>query len=64
MKYLLVVFGDFSKKIKLVKTIAESISIISDEESVKYSYGDNVAVMNFNSHDDQEEVAIYINSLS
>ena len=60
MKYLLVVFGDFSKKTKLVKTIAESVSIISDEESVKYSYGDNVAVMNFNSYDDQEEVAIYI----
>ena len=63
MKYLLVVFGDFSKKTKLVKTIAESVSIISDEESVKYSYGDNVAVMNFNSLDDQEEVAIYIDEL-
>ena len=63
MKYLLVVFGNFSKKTKLVKTIAESISIISDEESVKYSYGDNVAVMNFHSFDDQEEVAIYVDEL-
>ena len=63
MKYLLVVFGNFSKKTKLVKTIAESISIIADEESVKYSYGDNVAVMNFHSFDDQEEVAIYVDEL-
>jgi hypothetical protein len=63
MKYLLIVFGNFQKKTKLVKTIAESISIITDEESVKYSYGDNVAIMNFNSLDDQEEVAIYVNEL-
>jgi hypothetical protein len=63
MKYLLVVFGNFRKKTNLVKTIAESISIVTDEESVKYSYGDNVAIMNFNSLDDQEEVAIYVDEL-
>ena len=38
MKYLLVVFENLGKKTKLVKTIAESISIIADKESVKYSY--------------------------
>ena len=38
MKYLLVVFENLKKKTKLVKTIAESISIIADDESVKYSY--------------------------
>lgn len=63
MKYLLVVFENLGKKTKLVKTIAESISIIADKESVKYSYGDNVAIMNFHSSDDQEEVAIYLDEL-
>ena len=63
MKYLLVVFENLKKKTKLVKTIAESISIIADEESVKYSYGDNVAIINFHSMDDQEDVAIYVDEL-
>jgi hypothetical protein len=63
MKYLLVVFENLKKKTKLVKTIAESISIIADEESVKYSYGDNVAIINFHSMDDQEEVSIYVDEL-
>ena len=63
MKYLLVVFENLKKKTKLVKTIAESISIIADEESVKYSYGDNVAIINFHSMDDQEDVSIYVDEL-
>ena len=63
MKYLLIAFGNYRKNTKLVKTIAESISIIADEESVKYSYGDNVAIMNFHSLDDQEEVSIYVDEL-
>jgi hypothetical protein len=63
MKYLLVVFENLGKKTKLVKTIAESISIIADKESVKYSYGDNVAIMNFHSSDDQEDVSIYVDEL-
>ena len=63
MKYLLVVFENLRKKTKLVKTIAESISIIADEESVKYSYGDNVAIINFHSMDDQEDVSIYVDEL-
>ena len=63
MKYLLVVFENLGKKTKLVKTIAESISIIADEESVKYSYGDNVAIINFHSIDDQEDVSIYVDEL-
>lgn len=63
MKYLLIAFGNYRKNTKLAKTIAESISIIADEESVKYSYGDNVAIMNFHSLDDQEEVSIYVDEL-
>jgi hypothetical protein len=63
MKYLLVVFENLKKKTKLVKTIAESISIIADDESVKYSYGDNVAIINFHSMDDQEDVSIYVDEL-
>ena len=63
MKYLLVVFENLGKKTKLVKTIAESISIIADKESVKYSYGDNVAIINFHSMDDQEDVSIYVDEL-
>ena len=63
MKYLLVVFGNFQKKTKLIKTLSESIAIISEEKSVRYSYGDNVAVINFYSTSDQEDVAIYVDEL-
>jgi hypothetical protein len=63
MKYIIVAFGDFQINPKLIKTLSESIAIISEKKFVKYSYGDNTAVINFYSEIGQEEVAIYVDEL-
>jgi hypothetical protein len=63
MKYLLIVFGDFKGKTKYVNSVAKSISIISDTEETKFTYGDATIVMNFISSVDKEEVYLFVDEL-
>jgi len=63
MNYLLVVFGDYTHKTDLVKIMAETIATISDDEDVRYTYGDSTAVISFKSIDDQEEVALFVGEI-
>jgi hypothetical protein len=63
MKYLLIVFGDFKNKTKFLNSVAESITIISDTEETKFTYGDATLVMNFTSELEPEEVYLFIDEL-
>jgi hypothetical protein len=63
MKYLLIVFGDFKNRTKFVNSVAESITIISDTEETKFTYGDATLVMNFTSELEPEEVYLFIDEL-
>jgi hypothetical protein len=63
MKYLLVAFGKFTGKSNLVRNLAESVSIISEKEDVKYSYGDQLLIIKFQCSDEQDDVDLFINDL-